>query len=49
VGPEITNAYHWHLNAIASTHLCLAVEILSPNDPFVPPSLVGKYDWMADN
>jgi hypothetical protein len=41
-GPTITDAYHWHLNAIASTHLCLAVEISSPNDPFVAPSLVGN-------
>ena len=42
LGPLITPAYHWHLNAIASTHLCLAVEITGPNDPFVPPSLVGN-------
>jgi len=42
VGPLITPAYHWHLSAIASTHLCLAVEITGPNDPFVPPSLVGN-------
>jgi hypothetical protein len=42
VGPLITTGCHWHLNAIASTHLCLAVEISSPNDPYVQPSLVGN-------
>jgi hypothetical protein len=42
IGPIVTTAYHWHLNAIASTHLCLAVEITAANDPFVPPSLVGR-------
>jgi hypothetical protein len=31
----------WHLNSTMSTHLCIAVEITGPNDPFVPPSLVG--------
>jgi hypothetical protein len=42
LGPLITPAYHWHLNPISSTHLCLAVEISAPGDPFVPPSLVGQ-------
>lgn len=42
VGPFITPAYHWHLNVASSTHLCLAVEISAPGDPFVPPSLVGS-------
>jgi hypothetical protein len=41
-GPITTPAYHWHLNAVASTHLCLAVEITGQNDPFVAPSLVGN-------
>lgn len=42
LGPLTTIAYHWHLEAVASTHLCLAVEISSPSDPFVAPSLVGR-------
>jgi hypothetical protein len=42
VGPLLTPAFHWHLNAVSSTHLCLAVEITGPNDPFVAPSLVGS-------
>lgn len=42
IGPLITAACHWHLNAISSTHLCLAVEITAPNDPFVAPSLLGN-------
>jgi hypothetical protein len=58
LGPIITPAYQWHLPAISSTHLCLAVEISTPNDPFIPPSLVGSApgwstgtDWsvLADN
>ena len=32
----------WQLAAVASTHLCLAVEITGPNDPFVAPSLLGN-------
>ncbi len=42
LGPFTTAAWHWHLNAIASTHLCLAVEISAPGDPFVAPSLLGS-------
>jgi hypothetical protein len=42
LGPVITTPVHWHLNAIAGNHLCLAVEISSPNDPFVAPSLLGN-------
>lgn len=41
LGPAITSAYRWHLNAVTSTHLCLAVEISAVGDPFVAPSLVG--------
>lgn len=42
LGPFTTDACKWHLNAIASTHLCLAVEISAPNDPYVAPSLLGN-------
>jgi hypothetical protein len=41
LGPKITPAYHWHLNAISGNHLCLAVEISTPSDPYVAPSLRG--------
>jgi hypothetical protein len=42
LGPLQAGPVHWHLGPLASTHLCLAVEITAPNDPFVPPSLVGN-------
>lgn len=41
LGPFTTTAYHWHLDAVSSTHLCLAVEISASGDPYVAPSLVG--------
>jgi hypothetical protein len=34
--------YPWHLDETTSTHLCLAVELDSPGDPIVPPSLLGR-------
>jgi hypothetical protein len=42
VGPVTTVPYQWHLNPIASNHFCIAVEISSPGDPFIPPSLLGN-------
>jgi len=42
LGPATTPAMKWHLNAIASTHLCMAAEIATPGDPFVAPSLLGR-------
>jgi hypothetical protein len=33
--------FPWRLQPTASTHLCLAVEITGPNDPYIPPSLTG--------
>jgi hypothetical protein len=42
LGPVITTPLHWQLEAVASTHLCLAVEISTPNDPIVLPSLLGR-------
>lgn len=41
-GPQTTTAFHWHLNPVASTHLCLAVEITAPGDPYVGSSLRGR-------
>ncbi|HYO13099.1 MAG TPA: hypothetical protein VE685_07900 [Thermoanaerobaculia bacterium] len=41
IGPQITPAYYWHLNAVNSSHLCLAVEVSSTDDPYVAPSLRG--------
>ncbi len=42
IGPWVSPAFQWHLNAIAGNHLCLAVEISAPGSPFIPPSLVGQ-------
>jgi len=41
-GPWISSARSWHLKATASTHLCLAVEISSTGDPYIPPTLEGN-------
>ena len=41
LGPTTTIGYPWHLNAITSSHLCLAVEISSVGDAFIAPSLLG--------
>ena len=41
-GPKTTDAFAWHLNPIASTHLCVAVQISTPTDPIVFPSLHGR-------
>jgi hypothetical protein len=47
--PQVTIPYHWHLNQVASKHLCLAVEIKSAQDPFVGPSLRGSAPgWPTD-
>jgi len=43
LGPKITNASHWTLASTASTHLCLAVQIGTADDPFVPPSLANEW------
>lgn len=34
--------YPWHLPATSSSHLCLAVEISTSQDPIVAPSLLGR-------
>jgi hypothetical protein len=41
-GPLLTAPFHWHLAPVASTHLCLAVEVTGPNDPPTPPPLRGR-------
>ena len=47
-GPITTTAFHWHLNPVASTHLCLAVEISSPGDRFAGQSLRGRAPGWPD-
>jgi hypothetical protein len=42
VGPKTTDPLYWHLNAISSTHLCAAVEISTPTDPYIGVSLRGR-------
>ncbi len=41
-GPVVTPGHGWHLPATTSTHLCLAVEISTAQDPFIAPSLLGN-------
>ncbi len=31
----------WHLHPSASTHLCIAVQVYSDDDPYLPPGLLG--------
>jgi hypothetical protein len=38
----MTAGYQWQLPATSSSHLCLAVEISTPQDPIVAPSLLGR-------
>ncbi len=38
----MTVGYPWNLPASTSTHLCLAVEASTPQDPIVAPSLLGR-------
>src|SRR6185369_12656173 len=47
--PKTTVPYHWHLNQVASKHLCMAVEIKTPADPFIGKSLRGSAPgWPTD-
>src|SRR5262249_42871639 len=48
VGPVTTVPFHWHLNPVSSTHLCLAVEISAPSDPFAGLSLRGRAPGWPD-
>ncbi len=48
-GPKTTSGYPWNLKPSASTHLCLAVQISTTNDPYMPPSLSGSAPgWPTD-
>jgi len=47
-GPITTTAFPWHLNPVASGHLCLAVEISSPGDRFAGQSLRGRAPGWPD-
>ena len=38
----LTSGYRWHLPANNSHHNCLAVEISTPRDPLIQPSLAGR-------
>ncbi len=42
LGPFTTVGQQWHLDAVASQHLCMAVEISAPGDPLNGPSLSGS-------
>jgi hypothetical protein len=48
VGPVIAGPYHWHLNAVSSTHLCAAVQISTPGDPFIGTTLRGRAPGWPD-
>jgi hypothetical protein len=48
VGPITTAPFPWHLNPVASTHLCAAVETSAPGDPFVGASLRGRAPGWPD-
>ena len=47
-GPITTTPFHWHLNPVASSHLCLAVELSSPGDRFAGQSLRGRAPGWPD-
>ncbi len=38
----MSSGYRWQLPATTSSHLCLAVEVSTPQDPIVAPSLLGR-------
>jgi hypothetical protein len=37
----LVKGYKWELPAIHSQHVCMAVQISTPTDPYVPPGLLG--------
>lgn len=40
-GPKTMPNFPWHLDAIASSHLCLGVQISTATDPYLAPGIVG--------
>jgi hypothetical protein len=44
----MTAGYEWTLNATTSSHICIAVEISTPNDPLVAPTLIGRAPGWPD-
>lgn len=44
----MVSGYEWTLVAIGSSHTCLAVEINTPNDPVVTPTLLGRAPGWPD-
>jgi hypothetical protein len=48
VGPTTTAPFRWHLNPVSSSHLCLAVEISTPGDPYVGQALRGRAPGWPD-
>ncbi len=38
----MTSGFQWQLPVTTSSHTCLAVEISTPNDPSMAPSLLGR-------
>ena len=44
----MTSGYEWTLAATTSTHTCLAVEISTPDDPVVVPTLLGRAPGWPD-
>src|SRR5208283_36580 len=46
-GPN--HGYQWQLPADRSTHVCIAVEIYTPDDPIKIPDLLGLVPGPADS
>jgi hypothetical protein len=44
----LASGYPWHQDATASIHACLAVQISSPDDPYVAPGLLGSTPGPGD-
>ncbi len=44
----MASGYEWTLVATTSSHTCLAVEINTPNDPVVTPTLLGRAPGWPD-
>lgn len=44
----MSSGHSWQLNATSSSHVCLAVEISTPDDPAVAPGLLGRSPGWPD-